>query len=115
MNTFLNKNKTRLEKKLAVKQWMVGTSCRICLIIFTVAFSLLYLLQTNAVSSKGFEMSELEKQINELERETQKLDVEISRHRSIQSIEERLQNLEMVAADNVEYAIPVGTALARNE
>lgn len=103
MKSYINKKQTLRQKKLAVKKYMLSKTCKTSLILFIFAFGLMYLLQTNAVSSKGFELSDLEIRAEELKRETQKLEVEISKYRSIQSIQERLQDMDMVAADNMEY------------
>jgi len=55
----------------------------------------------------------LQKKIAELEKENQKLDFKVAKSGSMQSIQDRLGQLNLVAADNVEYAILVGSSVAR--
>lgn len=69
--------------------------------------------QTNAFSTKGYEINEIEGQIQALEQENQKLEFEIANHRSMQSIQSRLPSLDLVATDNVKYVTLTGSAVAR--
>ncbi|PIZ95704.1 MAG: hypothetical protein COX81_00320 [Candidatus Magasanikbacteria bacterium CG_4_10_14_0_2_um_filter_37_12] len=112
MNAYLIQKPTLRQKKQAVQKWLVSRSFRAILIMLMVVFGVLYLFQTNAVSTKGFDISHLEKQIVELERETRKLDVKIAEYRSINSVQERLSTLNLVATNSVEYLTPVGTEVA---
>ena len=113
MNSYINKKQTLRQKKMAVKKWLVSATCRTGLMLFIVFFGLLYLLQTNTVSSKGYQLSDLEAKLLELEREDQKLDVEISKYRSMDYIQERLDNMDMVASDHVTYVHRPDTVVAR--
>lgn len=94
---------TMREQRVAVQTLLVSTSFRIFLIILTVVVGILYVIQTTGVSTKGYQISELEHQLGALEHETKKLDVQIAEHSSIQSIETRLAELQMVPADKMVY------------
>lgn len=78
-----------------------------------VVFGVMYVAQTNAISTKGYTMKDIEGQIQALEQENQKLEFEIATHRSMQSIQSRLSNLDLVATDNVKYVTLTGSAVAR--
>lgn len=108
-----DKKQTLRDKRIALHRWMVGTTCRMSLIALMVVFGVLYIMQTSSVSTKGFEMSDLQKQITSLEHETRALDVEIASHRSMTSIQQRLTEMELVHAGTVDYRTPVGSAVAR--
>ena len=112
MTKYKNKNQTMREKRMAVRQWLVSTTFRGVLLTVIAVFGVMYVAQTSSASTKGYDMRDLEKQIQSLEHETQRLEFEIATHRSMQSIQTRLAGLNMVSADNVEYATLVGTAVA---
>ena len=112
MNAYLKKKPTLREKRLSVQRWFVSTTCRGLLLGCIVVFGVLYLFKVNTVSTQGFVISDLEGQIIELERENKRLGVQIASHRSMKSVEERLQGMEFVAAGDMQYVTPVGTAVA---
>lgn len=112
MIKYTNKYKTMRERRLAVKEWMLSTTFRAVLLSVIAVFGILYVVQTSSASTTGYDMRDLERQIQSLEQENQKLEFEIATHRSMQSIQNRLVSLNMVEANNVEYATLVGTAVA---
>ncbi|HBB38534.1 MAG TPA: hypothetical protein DEP63_04180 [Candidatus Magasanikbacteria bacterium] len=109
----MKKKPTLREKKLAVQRWLVSTTFRTMLLGAIVLFGVLYLFKVNTVSTQGFVISDLEVEIQELERENQRLDVQIASYRSMHSLEARLESTDLVAASDMQYLIPVGTAVAR--
>lgn len=113
MNAYLKKKPTLRDNRLAVKRWFVSTTCRAMLLGCIALFGILYLFKVNAVSTQGFVINDLEGEIVELERENKRLGVQVASHRSMKSIEERLQGMEFVAVDDVTYITSVGTAVAR--
>jgi len=101
------------QRKMAVRQWLLSTSFRAGLLVVIAFFGIMYVAQTSSASTKGYEIRDIEKQLQTLEQENQKLEFEIATHRSMQSIQSRLQNTNLVVADNMEYVTLVGTAVAR--
>lgn len=101
------------EKKQKLVHFMVSASFRFSLMVFIVVFGFLYIWQVNSVSTKGYEISDLEQKIKELEQENRKLDVHIAEYSSMQSIQTRLANANLVPADTVEYITLVGTEVAQ--
>ena len=91
----------------------MGATCRFAFGVFIVVFGVLYVMRTNAISTKGYEMNNIEGQIQALEQENQKLEFEIATHRSMQSIQSRLPNLNLTTTDDVKYVTLTGSAVAR--
>ncbi len=112
MSPYSRKKQTIREKRQAILHWMLGTTCRILLCVITALVGILYVLQVNSISVKGYEISDLQKKIALLEQDRERLDVEIAQYRSMGSIHERVKSLDMVAVGNVTYITPVGTAVA---
>ncbi len=112
MNAYLKQKPTLRQKKQALQKLIVSSSFRVGLIVMMILFGVLYVFQTNSVSTKGFEISDLERQIVELERENRKINVEIAEYRSMESIQNRITELNLVTVDSPEYLTPVGTAVA---
>lgn len=104
----------RPEKKQSrIRTVVKNISWRGTLIVGLVALSGLYVFQTTAVSVKGYDMTDLEREMTRLRRDTQGLDVEIAKYRSMDSIKKRLPELQLVAASEVRYVNAVGSAVAR--
>jgi cell division protein FtsB len=112
MTKYQNKQTCR-EKRMAIKRWIVSTSFKTGLMGMIAVFGVLYIMQMSSVSTKGFAISDLQKQVQTLENETRSLEVEISQYRSMGSIQERLKNMDLVAVGEIEYVTPVGTVVAR--
>lgn len=76
---------------------------RVFMLALTLAFGILYVVQVNAASTKGFTMRDLERANQELRRENDKLAAEIDRLRSLASVSERETFLGLVKLQNVTY------------
>ena len=113
MTKYTKKKQTMREKKLAMQRWLLGTSFRIGISVFVLFFGFVYVIQLSSVSTKGYDINDLQKQVNQLQRENRKMNVEISKYRSMQSIQERLSNTDLVAVDKVTYKNIIGTVVAR--
>lgn len=104
---------TMRQKRQAVQEWMVGASCRVCLLFLVIVLGIMYILEASAMSTQGFEMGDLQRNISALQHENQNVEVEIANYRSLKSIQERLKRLQLVEATDAEYVNVVGTAVAR--
>lgn len=113
MDSYTQKKQTLRQKKEAIRSVLVSTSFRVGLGICVVIFGFMYVLQTNTVSAKGYQMTDLERQIRILEKETRRLDVEIAQHTSISNLESRLAQTNLVVATDVKYMTLAGTAVAK--
>ncbi|KKQ27309.1 MAG: Membrane-fusion protein [Candidatus Magasanikbacteria bacterium GW2011_GWC2_37_14] len=113
MSPYLCQQKTLRDHKLQNKSWLINTGCRGFLFCLIVVLGMLFIWQTSSASTKGFAINDLQKKISDLEKESQKLDLEIAEQRSLKNIENRVSELGLVAADNVKYVTILGTAVAR--
>lgn len=110
---YIDMQKTLGEKRMIMKRLLLSNTFRVCLIVFVLFFGVLHVVNLSTMSTKGYDMTELQKQITMLERENQKLEIKIAKYSSMQSIQERLDGMKMVSADNIEYSTIIGTAVAR--
>jgi cell division protein FtsB len=76
---------------------------RVIMLALTLAFGILYVIQVNAASTKGFTMRDLERANQDMRRENDKLAAEIDRLRSLASVSERETFLGLVKLQNVTY------------
>jgi len=103
MNSYIEKKQTLREKKEALNKLLFSTSFRVSVGIFVLIFGVLYILKTTSVSTKGYMISDLEKQVATLEYENRKMDVEVAKLKSMQSLQERIASTDLVAVANVDY------------
>lgn len=77
-----------------------------------VAFGVLYIVQVNTASTKGFALRDLERGNQELRRENDRLEAEIDRLRSLASVQERETFLGLVKVQNITYIKASGDEVA---
>ncbi len=94
MFTQVGKLKTILHDRRVLRSLMLA---------LTLAFGVLYVIQVNAASTKGFTMRDLEGSNQILRRENDKLTAEIDRLRSLASVSEREVFLGLVKLRGVTY------------
>ncbi|PIR78030.1 MAG: hypothetical protein COU28_03865 [Candidatus Magasanikbacteria bacterium CG10_big_fil_rev_8_21_14_0_10_36_16] len=103
MNSYIEKKQTLREKKEALNKLLFSTSFRVSVGIFVLIFGVLYILKTTSVSTKGYMISDLEKQVATLEYENRKMDVEVAKLKSMQSLQDRIASTDLVVVANVDY------------
>lgn len=113
MNAFLRQFPTMRQEKIATKNYFFGNSFRLFLLALVVVMGVMYVFQTSTVSTRGYEMSDLKAQVQKLERDNQSLQFQIANYRSMQSIEKRLKDSNLVVADNIQYINLNSSAMAR--
>lgn len=113
MSPYLCQQKTLRAERLQNKHWIFGMGCRLTLLFLLVIFGVLFIWQTSSASTKGFAINDLQKQISDLEKENQKLGLQIAEQRSLKNLENRVTELGLVAVDNVKYVTILGTTVAR--
>lgn len=84
------------------------------LTIVTVLLGLMYIWQVNMSATAGFEMRALESSIDELQSESQRLDVKIAELQSIESVTTRMDMLGLRPVQRIEYLVPGGSNVAIN-
>ena len=112
MNQYLQNQSSKREIKMQWWKKIVNSSMSVSIFFVGIVFGVMYIVQTNSISTKGYEMSDLENKITFLEQETQKIEFQIASSKSMKSIQSRLVGTELVAADTFQYATLVGTAMA---
>jgi len=91
-------------KKPAV--WVILISC-------VLGSLLLYLSQVNNLASKGFALRDLEKQIQKLQLENEKLGVQVVELKSMNDLNVRVADLKMVPINQVAYMNNADQVVAR--
>ena len=79
-------------------------------VIFVCGFS--YVFVTNDIATKGYEIRSLTKQANELESTNESLQVEVSNLKSVNMLEAKSTDLQMVKAQKIDYvSLPMSSAM----
>ena len=72
-----------------------------------------YIMQVNAIATKGYHIKELQGTIDDLRRQHDELRAEATRLQSMAAVKDRVGNLEMVSANDADYVAPTPVAVAR--
>ena len=72
-----------------------------------------YIVQVNAIATKGYRIKELQGTIDDLRRQHDELKAEATRLQSMAAVKDRVGNLEMVNANEADYVVPTPVAVAR--
>ncbi|MBI2990226.1 MAG: hypothetical protein HYY51_03515 [Candidatus Magasanikbacteria bacterium] len=113
MNAYLKKKTTLREKKMRLKRFMYSVSFRVSILFCVFVFSFFYIWQTNSVSTKGYEMSELEENIQDLRRENREIEVRIAENTSMEAIQRRLKSMNLVPAGKIVYLVQSKPSVAQ--
>ncbi|HLD31660.1 MAG TPA: FtsL-like putative cell division protein [Patescibacteria group bacterium] len=105
--------KQNLNQEKSRRQCLLGYFGRIVILSFVAVLGIMYVVQTSSLSTKGFEISALEDQLQSLEYENQRLEFQIANQRSMSSIQSRLASLNLVNVDQVDYLRLPGSSVAR--
>ena len=106
MCKFLYLTKNRIKKKKRQPKSMKRfnlKSINIFLGVCILVVSIIYLIQTNSLATKGYEIKELEKEIIELKQATKNLEAQALEMQSVKKVSEKVNSLNMVLGEEVEY------------
>lgn len=92
--------------------WRDKKVIKIFLFGFTLALAVLYVIQVNTASTKGFAMRDLQQNNQVLKQDNEKLSAEIDRLRSLASVSERQAFLGLVKLQNVSYLTVTSSEMA---
>ena len=106
----VNSNQT---KKRSKKMKINTKILNIMMIGLIVVFGFSYLVQMNGLATKGYQIKDLEVQIEQLELQGSNLELEVLSLQSISNVKNKVSKLNMVEVGNVEYLSPTPVALAR--
>lgn len=85
---------------------------KILIFILLIISGIAYFWQINSLSTRGFKIKELEKDIQQLKLDNQKLELEATNEQSMFNLDEQIKRLNMVELTQVEYLRPTGPAVA---
>ena len=91
---------------IVLPQWTQGIGIRLAVVLVLIGVSLGYVVQISQTAVSGYEIHSLEKEVSALNRDTQDLSVKVAEYSSLNSIRQRLSDIRMVPAKNVNYIIP---------
>jgi hypothetical protein len=77
---------------------------RIFLTVLAFVLLILYVVRLSTVSIKGYDISALQKEVNVLQSEQERLEFEIAKNGSMQNIQARLKNATFVPVEQPEFA-----------
>ncbi|MFH1598011.1 MAG: hypothetical protein ABIB97_02985 [Patescibacteria group bacterium] len=99
-----NKKHIRPQMNGKQKKFSVNANMLRLMIVSTVlALGIFYLVETNQVSTRGFELRNLQDKVDELNVQNEKLEVEAAEMKSMQRIEELSQELNLISGGPVLY------------
>lgn len=97
-------------KTKALKQ---GNWFKVFLFAATILVGALYIWQVNVSATRGFAMRDLDHEIETLNTENDRLQMEVARLQSIDSVTTRIQMLGLVKVDSIDY-VDTSSAVAVN-
>lgn len=90
-----------------------GKAAVFLLILLIILFSILYIVQANSVATDGYKIQEHKSRIEELQTENKNLELKLSEIRSLGFLEEKIESLNMVKVEKVDYLSPVSEVAAK--
>lgn len=113
MNSYLRKKSTMKDRRELIRRVLLGRTFRSFISLAMFGLGVLYIWQINTVSAKGYIISDYEKKVSSLERETRSLDVAIAQHTSIKTVQDRLGEAHFEQVSNAEFVSLTDNAVAR--
>lgn len=94
---------------LSLPAWLFDFRTKVALVALVPLLALAYLIQINNVSTSGYVIHTLEKQVSTVSQETVNLQTELAEHQSMVSIQKRLPELSMTKAEKVNFLSTIQT------
>ena len=90
-----------------------GPITMVTVVIFLICvLSLFFLAQVFQSSTKGYEITELQNQIDDLEEQNKSLEIEAAELKSFENLKNEASSLNMVSTDKIVYIKKSGTSVA---
>ena len=99
---------------LRMPGWLLGTRCRLCLISANLLLIIAFVLQIAAASGTGYELKKLEKTMEEISFEQQKIEAQIASVNSLAFLKGKVESLSMVDSPRLKYLEAPATFVAVN-
>ena len=100
-------------RTLTMPTWVDGARSRVLVLALLVLFSGAYIFKTSSVAVGGYTLNELENNISQLNSDIQKLQTESISYSSIQSIQQRVKDSNMVVVGKIQHITPVEVVAVR--
>jgi cell division protein FtsL len=113
MSKFFHLSKKSKVSNSKMKLRVNAKLSNVVLVLLIVVFGLGYLIQINGMATKGYQIRDLEDRISELQQEKADLQLEALSLQSMGKVQEKVDNLGMVLANEAEYLMPTPVAVAR--
>lgn len=111
-----NRERQKFQKESVWKRLKIGAiSIRMVIFGLIILVGFIYLVQTNRVSTGGFEVKELSQRVDELKKETKKLELEATQRQSLKTIKETSEKMDLVGVSRIDYITIPPSAVALSE
>lgn len=108
----INQNISMRQRKQNIKQFVLSTSFRIGLLSVTAILLTCHVVKMSSISTQGYEISALQKQIQTIQEEKQRIDIDIARQSSMEFIQDKVQQLQFVPIEKPQYITVHGMTVA---
>lgn len=106
------KLKENVQSKVAVLKQL--SWLQISFFAATAILGILYIWQVNVAATRGFAMRELDRDIAEFQLENERLQMDVARLQSIDSVSSRIKMLGLTEVNRIEYLSPEEGVVAIN-
>jgi len=103
-----NQKKFLQKYRLNQRSWLIIILVMVCL------SGVLYLVQINALATKGYKIKDLDEQATQLREKNKKMKLQITELRSTERLAKEAERLELTEVTRLEYLKANGTSVAIN-
>lgn len=82
----------------------------IFLALVLLVFGIVYLVQVNTISTKGYDIKKLQQKLSDLKETNKRLELEVSSTKAIQNLETTVKSLNLVPSGAIKYVNQSGYA-----
>ncbi len=104
---------TLRQKKLALQNFTTQNSFRFGLLGLTVLLLICHVIKMSSVATQGYQITHLQQEIEQLQQEKQKVDIEIARLSSMNYIQEKVSQMQFVPIEKPEFMTVHGSSVAK--
>ena len=101
------------QKRQNIQQFILSTSFRFGLLAVTCLMLTIHVVKRSSISTQGYEISKLQKQIQTLEEEKQRVDIDIAKLSSMDHIQEKVRQMQFVPIEKPQYISVHGSSVAK--
>lgn len=101
---------TQVFSSFTVPAFLTGTAARFTVAIVVVALVVGYIMQIGILTTSGYEIATLERQVDALSSDTEKLSSTLASYQAISSVEKRLEPGSMIPASNITHIKSISEA-----